>query len=393
MDSTLNMTRALTYGRRNSRIEGLRLLAMLAITLNHFPWDYSVLSAGGSKGFAAQFIINLLSNFGGVGDCLFFGISAWYLSDEARGGVRKNLKRIVKLEAQLLFFSLSLFVFAFVVPCLRNGSCSFGSLCHAIFGAVFPLSSTHWWYPTSYALFLLFIPFINIGLRAMGKREHFLLAFILLFLYSLFPYSFLGGLVHFDMSYSVWLFLYQYVVFTCFKWHFPEMVSERAFGLKLLGLGLFIGIGSQVVFGMPLLVMGKSMLSHQLWLNTPACLPSMFIAFGLLILAHTEEPIVCPTINKAASGTLAVYLILTDAAASHLIGDAMACMGQTGLSYLAIALLGSIGIFAFCIALDLLRQRLMRPLDSVIDNCCSRLILNTAYMHRLLYQKCHRFTP
>lgn len=50
MDSTLNMTRALTYGRRNSRIEGLRLLAMFAITLNHFPWDYSALSAGGSKG-------------------------------------------------------------------------------------------------------------------------------------------------------------------------------------------------------------------------------------------------------------------------------------------------------------------------------------------------------
>ena len=80
------MTRALTYSRRNSRIEGLRLLAMFAITLNHFPWDYPALSTGGSTGLVAQFIVNLLSNFGGVGDCLFFGISAWYLSDEVRGG-------------------------------------------------------------------------------------------------------------------------------------------------------------------------------------------------------------------------------------------------------------------------------------------------------------------
>ena len=92
MDSMLNMTRTLSHGCRNSRIEVLRLLAMFAITLNHFPWDYSMLSAGGSEGFAAQFIVNLLSNFGGVGDCLFFGISAWYLSGEARGGGSQKFK-------------------------------------------------------------------------------------------------------------------------------------------------------------------------------------------------------------------------------------------------------------------------------------------------------------
>lgn len=50
MDSMLNMTRALIHGRRNSRIEALRLLAMFAMALNPFPWDYSSLSAGGSRG-------------------------------------------------------------------------------------------------------------------------------------------------------------------------------------------------------------------------------------------------------------------------------------------------------------------------------------------------------
>lgn len=44
------MTSALIHGRRNSRMEALRLLAMFAMALNHFPWDYSELSAGGSKG-------------------------------------------------------------------------------------------------------------------------------------------------------------------------------------------------------------------------------------------------------------------------------------------------------------------------------------------------------
>lgn len=44
--------------------------------------------------------MNLLSNFGGLGDCLFFGISAWFLSEEIHG-LGKNVKRVCTLEAQL----------------------------------------------------------------------------------------------------------------------------------------------------------------------------------------------------------------------------------------------------------------------------------------------------
>ena len=70
---------------RNSNVEMLRLVAMASITLNHFPWDYLVLGSG-DEACLAQFIVNLVSNFGGLGDCLFFGISAWYMSEEGRGG-------------------------------------------------------------------------------------------------------------------------------------------------------------------------------------------------------------------------------------------------------------------------------------------------------------------
>ena len=83
------MTSTPSCVNRNSRIEVLRLIAMLGITLNHFPWDYSALSVDGSRGFAPLFIINLLTNFGGVGDCLFFGISAWFMSDEMGGGTQE----------------------------------------------------------------------------------------------------------------------------------------------------------------------------------------------------------------------------------------------------------------------------------------------------------------
>lgn len=91
-----------------------------------------------------------------------------------------------------------------------------------------------------------------------------------------------------------------------------------------MALGLVLGIGTQVLFGLPLLITGKSMLSHQLWLNTPACLPPMFLALSALIIASTKNPRANPIINKAATGTLAVYLILTDTITTRLIGGAVA---------------------------------------------------------------------
>lgn len=101
--------------------------------------------------------------------------------------------------------------------------------------------------------------FLNEGLRALDKRTHSLLCFVLLLFYSLFPYSFLNGLIRLDMSYSVWLFIYEYVLITCIRWHYSEFLLNRRLGNQLLALGLALGIGTQVLFGLPLLIMGKSM--------------------------------------------------------------------------------------------------------------------------------------
>lgn len=374
---------------RNSNIEFLRLLGMACIVLNHFPWDYDSLSSACFPGGIALFLVNLLSNFGGLGDCLFFGISAWFLSEEIQG-LGKNVKRVCMLEAQLLFYGTILFAATLATQCAEGGSFSLGGLCHALFGAFFPLMSSHWWYTTSYAIFLLLCPFLNEGLRSLDKRAHSLLCFVLLFLYSLFPYSFLNGLIRFDMSYSVWLFVYQYVLITCLRWHYSEFLLNGRLGKRLLALGLALGIGTQILFGFPLLIMGKSMLSHQLWLNTPACLPPMFLALGALIIASTKNPRTNLIINKAATGTLAVYLILTDTVASRLIGGAVGSLGLNGMAYMMFSLAVTMGVFVSCILFDLLRQRLMRPFSSMIDRAADWVVALLHEMAMAMYGKCLR---
>ena len=151
-----------------------------------------------------------------------------------------------------------------------------------------------------------------------------------------------------------------------------------------------MGIGTQVLFGFPLLIMGKSMLSHQLWLNTPACLPPMFLALGALIIASTKNPRTNLIINKAATGTLAVYLILTDTVASRLIGGAVGSLGLNGMAYMMFSLAVAMGVFVSCILFDLLRQRLMRPFSSMIDRAADWVVALLHEMAMAMYGKCLR---
>ena len=87
-----------------------------------------------------------------------------------------------------------------------------------------------WWYTTGYAIFLLLCPFLNEGIRSLDRRTHSLLCFVPLLLYSLFPYSFLNGLIRFGMSYSVWQFVCQYVLITCLRWHYSGFLLNRRLG-------------------------------------------------------------------------------------------------------------------------------------------------------------------
>ena len=64
-------------------------------------------------------IISFLSNWGGVGDCLFFIISAWFLCDEEQS-YERNISRCWHLEKQLWFWSLSLFIGCLIVWHMRG---------------------------------------------------------------------------------------------------------------------------------------------------------------------------------------------------------------------------------------------------------------------------------
>lgn len=116
----------------------------------------------------------------------------------------------------------------------------------------------------------------------------------------------------------------------------------------------------------------------------------MFLALGALIIASTKNPRTNQIINKAATGTLAVYLILTDTVASRLIGGAVGSLGLNGMAYMMFSLVVAMGVFVSCILFDLLRQRLMRPFSSMINRAAEWVIVLLHEIAMATYRKCLR---
>ena len=134
---------------RNSNIELLRILSILIIMWTHL----SVLPS--LKEADYPFLSGLIADWGGIGDNLFFGITAWFMCNESPN-FRKSCHRVWKLEQQLLFYSLGLFVVCTMLflsgyPIFH----SMGSWLHLGVVSVLPVLTGLWWYPSAYVVFVL----------------------------------------------------------------------------------------------------------------------------------------------------------------------------------------------------------------------------------------------
>lgn len=146
--------RSTAHLTRNSSLELLRIFAMFLICCNHFMQE--MIGVAGLP-LVQNIILCFLSRLGGVGDCLFFGITAWFVSTGRPFGLRSAAKKVWRLWGQLLYYSVLL-----MPLCLAMGDYKTAIEC------LLPVPFGLWWYPTAYALFILVAPFLVPVLRLLG---------------------------------------------------------------------------------------------------------------------------------------------------------------------------------------------------------------------------------
>ncbi|MCH4853774.1 acyltransferase [Bifidobacterium pseudolongum] len=334
---------------RNSNVELVRLLAMVMIVLNHTPWAnclYVDPNIGYIRRWGTTLTVSFLSNWGGVGDCLFFIISAWFLCEENQS-LKRNIARCWHLEKQLWFWSITLFVGCLVAWHMQGGMPGIKTLTSLGVKTVFPLATNLWWYPTSYVLFLLICPLLTQGLQLLTRERHATLCIGLLLIFGWMPES----IFPLDMKYSIILFVYLYILICFIKWHIPSMCKSRLYAYHFIVVGSGIALTSQALVQ----CMSPNKIMGHMWMNSPRCISSICIALGIVIIATTSKAHHSQTINYVASSTLAVYLVCTHQFIKLALRPVMQYI-QPGAGGVVKVLMVALSIYTAALSVDMMRH-------------------------------------
>ena len=180
------------------------------ILMHHFivhnTYDVENLPLGPKRVF-----FQLIMQGGGkIGVVIFFSISAWFFLDKEQN-VKTNFRRVWIMERELLFWSITLAVFYLMFDHADTISRV------AVAKNIVPLTMNIWWYATSYAIFLMLLPFLLKGLKALGRECHLTLAAITLIIWGL--TRFFPGALGDSALTGVFGFIYLFILISAYKWY------------------------------------------------------------------------------------------------------------------------------------------------------------------------------
>ena len=342
---------------RNSSIELLRILSMFLILAHHFlvhnAYDYTTLPFG-----VPRFLLQLFLESGGkVGVIIFFTISAWHLLEREQT-LRGCLRRAWNLEKEVLFYGLALAAFFFLFFRSHIGA-------RYLLKSLMPLTQQVWWYPTAYATFLLLLPFLVRGLRALGRRAHLALCMVLLALYGVL--TLVPGT---QMVTQVWSLVYLFVLIAGYRWYVEGAHDLRpapmvAVGMVILAACALLSMGAWALAGVQLGAKYGNLVTSEIRL------PVLLVGFGVFLLFQ-RRTFYSKAINGVARGAFAVYLITEYPPAREVLWRGALDLGSLSAEPwgFAVALGLLLAIYLGCTALDLVRRRVFR---ATVDPLWDRL--------------------
>ena len=332
-----------SHKARNSNIELIRILSILFIMWAHLSPPLPQLSDA-----HYPFLSGFVANWAGIGDDLFFGITAWFMCNELPN-FRKSFHRVWKLEQQLLVYALGLF--AVCTALFFSGYPLFhstGSWLHLGVVSAFPVLTGLWWYTTAYVIFVLICPWLSIGLKAIGKAGHGFIAVLGLVMWGILPFFTKG------MGLSAFMFIYLFILMAYIRWYRQDWERSRPLAWVLTLGGLLICSASYVL--------RKMFLDSFTYGSDPWYLPSMCTALGIILLATQSKPHHSRFVNSIAQSTLAVYLVHLDWGImplwQNIIAHALINLGVTNSPWLLFAahFLCVVLLYLFIIAIDMVRR-------------------------------------
>ena len=178
---------------RESNIELYRIFLMLLIIAHHYVVNSGLLDLMYQEPFSSKSIfLFIFGAWGKIGINCFVLITGYYMCTS-----KITLKKFLKLLLEIEFYKICIYMI-FIISSYESFNIK------SAVKAILPVTSIASNFVGCYLMFYLLIPFINILIKNISKKQHIVLLAILLFIYSI-----LGNIPTIDvgMNYVSWFFV------------------------------------------------------------------------------------------------------------------------------------------------------------------------------------------
>jgi hypothetical protein len=219
------------------------------------------------------------------------------------------LKRPLKIWKQVIFYSVIIGIIAMLIGIQQFDI-------YQIFNYIFPIVTEHYWFATSYILLCLFMPFLNIGFKALDKKQSSYIIGVMLILFSV-AKTFIPMHLPWDNSgYDVLWFVALYLTGAYIGKYGAGLLSKKAVAIVVYLISTIAIFMSFVIIRFIYLRMGKleDFISYSYSYNYLFCYTGaigLFVAFNKegteekkCLLEKIRKPI-----ELLSGATFGVYLI------------------------------------------------------------------------------------
>ena len=337
--------------QRNSNLELYRIIVMLLIVAHHYVVNSGLYDVLVDAPFSSSFVTMLLFGaWGKTGINCFILITGYFM---CKSDI--SLRKIFKLYLQITIYALIIYG-VFCVSGHEDFSIK-DMLIH-----LFPVRSLSDNFVGCFMVFYLIIPFLNILINNLDKRNHAMLLAVTLGAYTILPCL---NTFHLTMNYVSWFSILYFVASYIRKYGLLNGINHRQWGVLTIGLIMIASLCSVTLAYIYKSGWVNSFIpyflltdSNKIFALTVAV--ASFMYFKDLEIRHSR------IINAIGGATFGVLLIHanSDAMRTWLWRDTVDCVGHYSdslVSTLSYALLAVIAIFIVCAGIDWVRGKVIEP--------------------------------
>ena len=340
---------------RDSNLELFRIIVMLLIVAHHYLVNSGLKEFIDSQPLTAQSCyLYTLGMWGKTGINCFVLITGYFMCKS-----RITLHKFLKLVLQVYFYAITIgliFVFTGYTKLDADNIAYF----------LFPFNRLNTGFKSAFVVYFLFIPFLNIVVNSISKRQHQALTALCLAVYCVFAKV---GFI--TLNYVAW-FMVLHIIASYLRFYVPEADSKarKRWGL-LMATCIVLSVASV------LLVRRAGLISLKFWFvsdsNAPLAICTGITSFMFFKNLKVKQS---KLINTIASTTFGILLIHAHSAAMRqwLWSDTLHNTSHFGTPMGWVhPIVSVLAVFAVCSLIDYLRARFLeKPLLPIIVNLAER---------------------